>query len=115
MPTCLYKKEDINSVPHWRNHQKLSLGGQNIIWEHWKKKGCKVDEGWEIEHDEIVSHVTLGQGNPGEYQVLVNVLPNRKGVIELLHLDEICIFTHSLVGRVRLRTRHLRGCFYWQV
>lgn len=98
MPTCLYQKKDINGVPHWSKHQDLSLGGWNIIWEQWKKTGCKVDQGWEIEHDEIVSHVTDGSDNPADYRILVNVLPNRKGVIELLLLDEICLFTHGHQG-----------------
>lgn len=98
MPTCLYKKDDINGVRHWRKHQELSLAGQNTIWEHWKMKGCKVDQGWEIEHDEIVSHATQGAGNPGDYRVLVNVLPSRQGVIDLLLLDEICVYTHGQPG-----------------
>ena len=98
MPTCLYMRDDINGVLHWRKHRDLSLAGRNIIWEHWKKNGCKVNAGWEIKHDDIVSHATQGAGNPNDYRIIVNVLPKREGVVDLLLLDEICVFTHGQQG-----------------
>lgn len=97
MPTCLYGRKSIDGERHWCKDRELSLAGRNTIWHFWKNNRT-LDDGWEIQHDEIVSSATSDSADLTDYRILVNVLPHREGVVELLLLNEICVFTHSQQG-----------------
>lgn len=73
----------------------FSLGGYNLIYQLWEKRGKPTNHGWHMSADDLIREYTEGSGGIDNYSFLIDFHPNAKNRIGIIELLDIYAYTYS--------------------
>jgi len=96
MAFLVYKKSEKNGKDILEaTGEHYVLGGRNLIYMAWEKRGKPINKGWHVNADELIQIYSQGKNTYENLRLLIDFNPRSDSSIGIIELLDIYSYTYG--------------------